>query len=368
MKKLFTSFIYENPMPHLYPMNSAFPNVCELPDGRLIAAHQMGVAFESVDGATFLSESTDGGKTWSKPWRAFDKSGAARPTSECAKITRTDDSRLVLLGYEFFRDDPSLPLGNAQTGGLLEDFVFWSESLDEGKTWSERHKIPNAWEGHTEASAPLYVLKDGSFATPIAGFPNWEGKTVSKNCGRLIRSFDGGKTWNDDVVCMEFPGNEIICYEQRMCQLDDGRLVVVAWNENAVTGERLNNHITISDDNGKTFSAPMDTGIRGQSSGIVALGGNKVMTLHALRRDTDEPGVYACIADLSDGKWNLIGKEKVWAPNVPMVRNNSFAEIFAFIKFGQPGIIKLSNGDLLMTLWICEEGCYKTLVSRFSLD
>ena len=368
MKQIFSSFIYENPLPHLYPMNSAFPNVCELSDGRLLAAHQMGLAFESVDGTTCLSESLDGGRTWSKAWKAFDKAGQQRPTSECAKVTELADGRLVMLGYEFYRDNPELPLGNPQTGGLLEDFVFWTESSDGGKTWSERHHIPTSWEGHTEASAPIYVLQDGSWATPIAGFHAWDGSEVSKNCSRLLRSYDEGKTWNDDVICMEWPGNTVICYEQRMCQLEDGTLVVVAWNEDCVTGERLHNHIAISTDNGKTFKGPIDTGIQGQSSGIAALDGTKLITLHALRRDTDEPGVYACIADVAGGQWKQLSIEKIWTPNVPMIKNTKMAEIFSFVKFGQPGVVRLADGSIMMTLWICEEGCYKTLAAKYELE
>ena len=367
MKQLFSSYIYENPLPQLYPMNSAFPNVCELSDGRLLAAHQMGVAFESVDGATYLSESTDGGKTWSEAWKAFDTTGEACPISESAKITELPDGRLVMLGYAFYRENPKLPLANAETGGLLDDFVFWAESTDGGKTWSELRHIANAWGAHTEASAPLYVLQDGSWATPIAGFHKWDGSEASKNCGRLLRSYDEGKTWNDDTICMEFPGNTVICYEQRMCELADGTLVVVAWNEDVVTGARLHNHIAISTDNGKTFSAPIDTGIQGQSSGITALDGTKILTLHALRRDTDEPGVYACIADVAGGEYKLLSKERIWKPNTPMTRINNFAEIFAFIKFGQPGVVRLADGSIMMTLWICEEGCYKTLSARFEL-
>ena len=366
MEQSFSSIIFENPMPHLYPRNSAFPNAVELADGRLLAAHQMGVAFESVDGATFLSESTDGGKTWSEPWKAFTQ-WEGRPISECAKLTCLPDGRLLLLGYAFYRDNPNLPLGNAQTGGLLEDFVFWAESSDDGKTWSQMHSIPNTWNGHTEASAPITVLHDGSWAAPITGFPTWEGEKVSKDCGRILRSCDEGKTWNDDVICMEFPGNTVLCYEQRMCQLSDGTIVTIAWNEDTATGARMHNHIAISTDNGKTFSQPIDTGIQGQASGILALDGTKVLTVHALRRDTDEPGIYACVADVAGGEWKLLSREKIWAPKVPMIRNTYMAEVFAFIKFGQPGVMRLADGNILLTFWFCEEGCYKTVVVKYKL-
>jgi len=367
MQQDFSAIIYENPLPQLYPMNSAFPNLCRLADGRLLAAHQMGVAFESVDGTTCLSESTDGGRTWSEPWKAFAGQKRQRPVSDCGKLTLLPDGRLVLLGYAFYRDDPRLALANPETGGLLEDYVYWAESTDGGRTWSEHRQIPNAWEGHTEASAPLYVLRDGSWATPIAGFPAWDGSQVSKNCGRLLRSYDQGKTWNDDTVCMEFPGNTVVCYEQRLCQLADGTLVVVAWNEDVATGARLHNHITLSTDGGRTFSAPIDTGIMGQTTGILALEGSKVLTLHTLRRDTDAPGVYACVADVSGGSWKLLRKERIWAPEVPVVQNAKMAEIFAFMKFGQPSAVQLPDGSLLMTLWVCQEGCYKTLAIHFKL-
>lgn len=362
-----SSIIYENPLPQLRAINSAFPYLCQLPDGKILATHQMGQAFESVDGTSCISESTDGGITWSKPRQMFDKSAETVPMTDCCKLTALPDGRLVALGYQFFRPDPELPLGNPATGGLLDDEVFFSLSCDQGRTWSPRQAIPCAWGGHEEASAPLTVLHDGSWATPITGFPKWDGTAAGRNCGRLLRTFDGGRTWNDDAVCAWFPGDTVTCYEQRLCQLEDGTLAVITWNEDMKTGQRMPNHLHLSHDNGKTFGAPVSTGIGGQAAFIMALEGSRVLTLHAVRRDTDRPGIYACIADISGDTWKLEEKTPVWEPNVPMVRNGAMAEIFAFLKFGQPSAIRLQNGDLLMTHWFYEDGMYKTCATPIRL-
>lgn len=367
MKTVASHMIYENPLPQLRAINSAFPYLCQLADGRILASHQMGQAFESVDGTSFISESTDGGATWSKPWQMYDKSSETVPLNDNCKLMRLNDGRLVALGYQFFREDPELPLGNPKTGGLLEDEVYFSISQDDGRTWSARQSIPCAWGGHVEASAPLTLLHDGSWATPITGFLKWDGTLAGRNCGRLLRTYDEGKTWNDDTVCSAFPGDTVTCYEQRMCQLSDGTLVVISWNEDMKTGQRLPNHITFSHDNGKSFSAPVSTGVGGQASFVMALEGSRVLTLHAVRRDTDRPGIYACIADVSGDSWKLEEMECVWEPNVPMVKNTKVAEIFSFLKFGQPGAIRLADGDILMSHWLCEDGMYKTCATRIQL-
>lgn len=366
MKTVASHLIYENPLPQLRAINSAFPFLCELPDGRILASHQMGQAFESVDGTSFLSESADGGITWSKPRQMFDKSGETVPLNDNCKISRLPDGRLVALGYQFFREDPELPLSN-ELGGLLDDEIFFSVSEDEGKTWCPRQAVPCAWGNHAEASAPITVLQDGSWATPITGFAKWDGTPSGRNCGRLLRSYDEGKTWNDDTVCTAFPGDTVTCFEQRLCQLEDGTIIVISWNEDMVTGQRYPNHLAFSHDNGKTFSAPVPTDIFGQTASVLALDGTKVLTLHAVRRDTDRPGIYACVADVSGDQWKPEAVECVWEPETPIIKNLKAAAVFAFLKFGQPGAIRLSDGDVLMSHWLCEQGQYKTCATRIKL-
>lgn len=367
MKVISSSIIYDNPLPQLRSRQAAFPNIAELGDGTLVASYQIGEAFESVDGTSYVSFSRDGAKTWDGPYQMFDKSAEKVPITDCCKVTSLGGSRLVGIGYEYDRPNPELPIGNPQTGGLIDDRVYITRSEDGGKTWSKHEEVPNAWGHHTEASAPITVLKNGDWISPITGFPDWEGNMSSRLCGRMLHSSDQGRTWNDDTVCMEFEGDCVTCYEQRCCQLDSGAIVVIGWNENVKTGQRMTNHYTISYDNAKTFSKPMDTGIMGQASSVCAIGGEKLLALHAKRRDTDRPGIYGYIVDLSDGKWNIQEELLIWEPNTPVVKDLKAAEIFSFLKFGQPGAIRLKNGNIIMSHWFAEQGQYMTMSTLIEL-
>ena len=367
MKLIKTSIIYDNPLPALKSIHSFFPSIIELDNGEILAGHQMGEAFEAVNSTSYISRSITGGSSFTAPMQMFDKKNKKPIRSDCCKITKLNDGRIIALGYQFIRKDETLPIGNPETGGLLDDEVFYSISKDNGYTWSKRKIIRCIWGQHVEASAPITVLKDGSWATPITGFSNWEGRNSIPCNGRLLRSYDAGKKWNDNVVCMKFDTDDITCFEQRMCQLENGNIVVIGWNENLKTGELLNNHITISKDNGKTFSAPIDTGIKGQASFVLALDDNKILSLHSLRRDCENPGIYGYIVDLSEGKWNVIESKLLWAPNTPILKDKNFANVFAFLKFGQPSAIRINDNQLLMTHWACENGQYKTYCSKIEL-
>ena len=179
--------------------------------------------------------------------------------------------------------------------------------------------------------------------------------------GRLFRSDDKGKTWNDNTICMDFPNEEVTCYEQRLCQLkESGAIVVIGWNENVKTGKNLENHFTNSYDNGLTFSAPMSTGIKGQASGICAIGQDRLFATHAIRRDTSNPGIYGYIVNLSKGKWDIEEEIVLWKPSKLPTKLKGVSETFAYTKFGQPLAENISEDNYLVSFWAAEEGIYKT--------
>lgn len=358
-----TSPLYVNPLPQLRSRQCLFPSMVELEGGTLLAAFSIGEALESVDSLTHVSASTDGGRTWSLPRPIFPEFQKI-PRSDSLKLTALGGGRVAALGYAFNRPDPSLPLGNPENGGMLDDLMLWSLSEDGGRNFAPFKEIPCAWGPHVEASAPVTVLQDGSWISPIAPFPDWNGKIHGRNCGRVLRSYNRGESWNDDVVCMAFPGDGVTCYEQRLCQLASGAILVIGWNEALGGGRLMENHYTVSLDNGLSFSDPMPTGVRGQTASVCALEGERLLSLHSLRRDTERPGIYACLIDFSDRTWKVLEQTLVWEPDTPVRRNDQVAEIFAYLKFGQPGAMRLRNGDVMMTHWAVEEGQYRCFVTR----
>ncbi len=51
----------------------------------------------------------------------------------------------------------------------------------------------------------------------------------------------------------------------------------------------------------------------------------------------------------------------------PVTMDIKMAKIFFFLKSGQPGAIKLADGDIMMSHWFAENGQYKTVASKIKL-
>ena len=91
MKVISTNTIYENPLPQLRSRQAFFPWLCEKKNGELIASFAIGEAFESVDSASYIATSSDGGETWSAPIRMFDFNGDENKLTDYAKVISTLD-------------------------------------------------------------------------------------------------------------------------------------------------------------------------------------------------------------------------------------------------------------------------------------
>jgi len=353
--------VYDNPIPNLLSRHGYFPAVVQLPGGELLALFAMGEAFEATH-TMCVTRSGDAGRTWQLQGPLYDKSLNSRRVSDSMKPALLDDGTLIATGYRFNRDDPEM-LVNPQTGGLPDGANIISFSQDDGHTWTIPQEIQLSRPEILETSGPCVQLRNGDIVGIGPPIPMWDGATPSGDIGVLLRSCDQGKTWDDQTLFFQTAGGNISPYESRLCEMQDGRLVAIVWAFDAKAGHSLPNMVTVSHDNGFTWSRPIDTGIEAQASNLMYLGRDRLLTIHAHREG--RVGLFVRIVDFSGDKWRVLEEAEIWN-RAASHKITGFASMGA-LKFGQPSLLQLDNGEILATHWAIEQGQGRILSHRLRI-
>ena len=353
--------LYENPIPEIRSRHSYFPGVVKLPSGDLLALFALGEAMDAANVTTVASRSRDQGRTWGFEGPIHEKSPDCRFDSDYLKPTVLRDGTLMATGYRFHRTDPDSPLANPETGGLRDGQNLVSFSHDEGRQWSTPKVIPRTRPELVEASGPCIELRSGTILAAGELFPMWDGGNPSSYAGGLLRSDDKGKTWDDSTLFFADALGTFRPAEPRLCEMEDGRVIILFWTVDHVGGTSLPNHYVVSRDQGKTWSKPIDTGIPAQAPNLMFMGGDRLLTIHSHREG--ETGLYVRIVDLLGDRWQAVEEAKIWG-NAPSSKVASFTEMAKQLRFGQPSLLALDTGDILATHWAIEDGQGRILTHR----
>ncbi|HOL21322.1 MAG TPA: sialidase family protein [bacterium] len=356
--------IYENPIPNLVSRHAYFPGLAKMPSGDIIALFTVAEAFESINSAISIARSKDGGRTWKMEGQIFKNPVFNRMGPSSFKPTVLKDGTVIVIGYGFRRDNPEV-LVNPETGGLPEGLNLISFSMDEGRTWSEPEKIPLSRPETLETSGACIQLANGEIIATGATFPVWDGTRPSGRVGVLLRSKDNGRSWDDRTLFYRSSDGNVIAYETRSCQMQDGRIVVILWLLDEVKGKNLTNHIVVSQDNGYTWSTPLDTGIPGQASNLLPLQDNFLLSVHCYREG--DTGLYVNIVDFSDDRWKVITTEKIWG-NTGAKKIGGLKDMGKNLKFGQPSILPVGEEEFLVVHWTVEDCLGKIFAHRIRID
>lgn len=382
IERLETSILYENPEPHVRGRHGFFPGLAALPSGDLLALFVISEAFESADATTHVARSGDRGKSWVLEGALRTKCGdgareAAAPaargrlsappgprTSDYLKPAVLRDGTILAVGYQYHREDPDRGIVDAATGGFLSGDDLVAFSADEGLTWTRPRAIRLSRPELLEISGPCLELASGDLVAAAAPLRMPDGRNPSGKAGILLRSPDGGTTWSDDEVFFRVPAGNVIPYESRVCEMQPGRLVTLAWAYDAEAGIHLPNHYTVSRDNGRTWSRPETTGHRGQASNLLWLGGDLLLTIHAHRGR--RPAIYVRVVDFRGDRWRMIEEAAIYGrgPAAQTRPGQTDAEMFASLRFGQPSLLDLGDGEFLAAHWAVEDGQGKIRTHR----
>jgi sialidase-1 len=347
--------VYENPRPHVRSRHGYFPGLVRLFSGDLLALFVIAEAFEAADATTWVARSTDG-RVWTLERPLYDRTALARPASDYLKATALRDGRLIAIGYRFFRPDPEEPIGIAETGGILAGEDVVSFSGDEGRSWTWPTPIPRHCPELLEISGPCVELCTGDIVAAAALYPLPDGSTPSGHDGVLVRSSDGGRTWDTSHPYYRHNGLAISPYEPRLVEMQPGRLVAIVWAYHAAGGRHLPNHVTVSHDGGHTWSAPIDTGHPGQASNLLWLGDDLLFTIHAQRGE--DPGIWVRLVDFRGDCWRPLAEAVIYGREhgAQTIAGQPAPEMFRSLRFGQPSLLRLDAGEVLAAHWAIEDG------------
>jgi sialidase-1 len=359
--------LYENPSPLVHSRHGYFPGLVKLPGGRLLALFVRAEAFEAPDATTYVSHSDDLGRTWSLQGPMFAGPLCPVPTSDYLKATLLGDGRLLAIGYRFRREDPEAPIADERTGGILPGDNIVSISEDGGVTWSAPQTIDRGYPEVLEISGPCIQLRSGDLLAAAGIFRLPDGSNPSGQLGLLLRSRDGGRTWGEGGRFFEAPGRGVTAYEARLCEMQPGRVALIFWAHDVATGRDLPNLVTVSHDDGFTWSGPINTGHFAQASNLLWLGGDVLLSIHAHR--ASESGLYVRAVDFRNDTWSPAAECVIYGParqGEPGAGDGA-ARLFSNIRFGQPSLLRLDRGEVLAVHWAIEEGQGKILVHRLRL-
>jgi len=234
----------------------AFPDVCRLADGRLLAVFYAGYGHVSHPNAKLPKGgrvsgcfSSDEGRTWGKPFVVVDTPKDDRDPS----VTQLPDGTILC---NYFQGPPVWR-------------VFVVRSTDGGKTWStDPVKVdPPPGLDQIFCSARILRLPDGTLLLPIYGHT----KGIKPYASAVMRSTDGGKTWGDGTLIKDDRTHSYGHCEPALVRVPDGTII---------------SHLrpcmcqTESTDAGRTWTTPHKLGFRGDAADLLLTSKGILLTAH----------------------------------------------------------------------------------------
>lgn len=360
MKRLSSFALFANPTPGLVGRQALFPGVTRLTDGRLLALFSIGQAFDAADMRSFVSFSADEGHTWSEP-RRLNQREADPQEQESFKPIQLHDGRLLATGYVFERPDPLQPIVDPVTLALPKLVPKMAVSADLGENWSVPQPIRLSGEPPLEMSGPATQLPSGRIIAATSPFH----LRPTGHSGWIVASDDAGKSWFKLSEFFRAPGEDIHAWECRLAAWGEGRVAVLWWAYDHTRGVNLNNHIAFSSDDGLTFGPAIDTGVPGQSSSLIHLDGETLLTIHAQREK--DAGLVVRRVDVTGDRFASIEELELFADPAMGSTTADMKQQFGDLKFGQPSLLRLNQTELLAYCWAFESHQYIIKAFRLSL-
>jgi len=280
----------------------AFPGIAKLPDGKLAVVFREGAEHVCPYGRICMTLSKDGGRNWSAPFSIWDTVSDERDPS----IHTLPDGRILVthMAWKSWMRSPQTiakypgPAAYAGDGkGFPWNYSQYMFSSDNGKTWTR--KVVNAFSPHGPAH------KDGFFYQPVIRRSRGKRKLYMYRI-----SADASKVERLGLILETGDGSgriEPACEEPHTAVLPDGTLLTaVRFDCDGLM------RLSRSSDDGKTWSAPVTTPVKGFPQHLLVLRDGRLLATYGYRYYPY--GVRACISRDGGKTWDT-GREMILRDN-----------------------------------------------------
>ena len=330
-----------------------------LSDGSVLATCRLGSDREGADGHTGVFVSADGGASWELRYLSLHERVWDDWPGETRGWYVAELSPGVLTAAVLWTDrsDPAKHWPNPETQGLLGMRVYHLMSYDGGRSWPDRRRIDLSHHRGASSTGPVFRLADGALAQPFETWKDYDDPTPGAPAALLRLSLDDGATWTEDVLVAKDPANRSFFWDQRLATHPlDGRLVNMFWTHDVTAGRDLDVHISWGTPDGRSWTSPAPTGLAGQHTQPIALGGDRLVAVYSHRGDP--PGIRAVLSDDFGRTWDRRGEVVVYASEAGAEpgsgRRRAQADYWTDMgrwQFGHPRGAVLPSGEVLVVFY-----------------
>ncbi len=338
-----------------------FTSLCSLRSGTMLAGFQLGSGKHSPDATIRLCRSDNGGANWRELATRFESRLHGIPGSLAApEMVEIEPGRLLLFATWFDRSDPTRPLFDPATEGILRSKLLRADSADDGRTWSKWHVLSTPGLTGCASTGPIVQWPDGTIAYAFESFKEFDDPRPARHAAWLIVSRDGGGSFSEPICAAQHPEHKVYYWDQRLCPTGaSGEFVALFWTHDLEQKRDLRVHTRRARIAGSAIEAgPIrETSITGQIAAPLLLDDGRLI---AFVVDRDQPGTMKLWASHDggatwpDGNRLLVHTHDERAALSQGKENINFKQYWQDMgkwSFGHPAIRSLGSGRVLVAFY-----------------